>query len=71
MSFLNNSYYLNKDLIFVFMNKKYGIIVPLVLVLGVISYFYTQKSHRDISTEKVEFRLSSDTLLNQFISDDR
>ncbi len=22
MSFLNNSYYLNKDLIFVFMNKK-------------------------------------------------
>lgn len=70
MSFLNNSYYLNKDLIFVFMNKKYGIIVPLVLVLGVISYFYTQKSHRDISTEKVEFRLSSDTLLNQFISNE-
>lgn len=70
MSFLNNSYYLNKDLIFVFMNKKYGIIVLFVLLLGLVAYFHTQKPHRDIGAEKVEFRLSSDTLLNQFISDE-
>ena len=70
MSFLNNSYYLNKDLIFIFMNKKYGIIVLIVLLFGVLAYFYTQKPHRDIGAEKVEFRLSSDTLLDQFISDE-
>jgi hypothetical protein len=38
--------------------------------LGVLAYFYTQKPHRDIGAEKVEFRLSSDTLLDQFISDE-
>ena len=70
MPFLTNSYYINKDLIFVFMKNKHNIIFLFVLILGVLVYYYTQKPHRNITTEKVEFRLSSDSLLNEFISNE-
>ncbi len=70
MPFLNNSYYINKDLIFVFMKNKHNIIFLFALTLGVLVYYYTQKPHRNITTEKVEFRLSSDSLLNEFISNE-
>lgn len=52
------------------MKKKNSILLLIVLALVALIYFYVQKPHRNISSEKIEFNLSSDAILNEFLSNE-
>jgi len=52
------------------MKKKNSILLLIVLTLVALIYFYVQKPHRNISSEKIEFNLSSDAILNEFLSNE-
>lgn len=52
------------------MKKKTGFIFFFIVMIIAFAYVYTQKPHRDISTESVEFIISSDALLNEFLANE-
>lgn len=46
--------------------KKWGLILLVILIGGIIGYNYIYKDHRDIETEKPSFVLTSDSLIDEF-----
>ena len=66
MEFLHKSCYINIVLIIIFMKNKTGFIFSFIAILVASIYIYTQKPHRNISNEKVEFVLFSDEFLKEF-----
>ena len=48
------------------MKNKTGFIFSFIAILVASIYIYTQKPHRNISNEKVEFVLFSDEFLKEF-----
>jgi len=49
------------------MKNKTGFVFFFIVILVASAYVYIQKPHRDISAETVEFSISSDALLNEFL----
>ena len=49
------------------MKNKTGFVFFFIVILVASVYVYIQKPHRDISAETVEFSISSDALLNEFL----
>lgn len=47
--------------------NKTGFVFFFIFILIASAYVYIQKPHRDISAETVEFSISSDALLNEFL----
>lgn len=48
---------------------KRWLILIIPIAIGIVVYNYIYQDHRDIETEKPEFTLSSNELINQFSSD--
>lgn len=49
------------------MKNKSWFVFFFIVILIASAYIYIQKPHRDISTETVEFSISSDALLKEFL----
>lgn len=49
------------------MKNKSWFVFFFIIILIASAYIYIQKPHRDISTETVEFSISSDALLKEFL----
>ena len=49
------------------MKNKSWFVFFFIVVLIAFAYIYIQKPHRDISTESVEYSISSDALLDEFL----
>ena len=49
------------------MKNKTGFVFFFIVIFVASVYVYIQKPHRDISAETVEFSISSDALLNEFL----
>ena len=49
------------------MKNKTGFIFFFIVIMIASAYVYIQKPHRDIGTETVEFSISSDALLKEFL----
>ncbi|MBC3757676.1 hypothetical protein H7U19_04630 [Hyunsoonleella sp. SJ7] len=48
--------------------KKWGFILLVILIGGIMGYNYIYQDHRDIETEKPEYVLTSKTLIDEFSS---
>lgn len=51
------------------MNKKTLIILALIIIAGITSYFYVYRDHRDIGTETATFTVDASDFASEFSKD--